>query len=94
MKIEWVFDPAGHSMTKFRDMEEGIVQPTSTMSKQRILPFRKRAKSCGPSCRPNKADLYAPMKLESFQAQDKKNFYAARICTLDCCTPRTSTGSD
>ena len=76
MKIEWVFDPAGHSMTKFRDMEEGIVQPTSTMSSLEILARENEQNLVDHPADPTKPTL-CTYEVRKLSGSDKKNFYAA-----------------
>ena len=81
MTIEWVFDKAGANMTKHRDMEEGIVQATSTMSRLEIL-ARENEQNLVDHPADNTKPTRCTYEVKKLSGSVKDDFYAT-LCMSD-----------
>ncbi len=81
MTIEWVFDKAGANMTKHRDMEEGIVQATSTMTRLEIL-ARENEQNLVDHPADNTKPTRCTYEVKKLSGSVKDDFYAT-LCMSD-----------
>jgi hypothetical protein len=75
MSIEWIFDKAGANMTKHRDMEEGIVQATSKMTRLEILARENEQNIVDHPADPTKPSE-CTYEVRTLTGTDKDDFYS------------------
>jgi hypothetical protein len=75
MSIEWVFDKSGSNMTYHRDMAEGIVQATSTMTRLEIL-ARENEQNLVDHPADNTKPSECTYEVKKLTGKDKDDFYA------------------